>query len=102
VAVTSAASSRSTSRSSKRVSAEPSFAPGHEHTEDCRALYREWRRYHALVQDTAGRFSRNEVLEAIHTRDVFGRQMQALGCSGEALRRIERDEEIQKHGHPLL
>lgn len=81
---------------------EPTFAPGHEHTEDCRAFYLEWKRYHAVVQDMTGAFSRNEVLEAIHTRDMFDRQLRAIGCSGEALRRIERDAEIAEHGRPLL
>lgn len=81
---------------------EPSFAPGHEHTEDCLSLYREWRRYHAVVQDMRGIFTRPQVLEAIHTRDMFDRQMQALGCSGEAMRREERDREIEEHGRPLL
>lgn len=80
----------------------PAFAPGHEHTDDCRALYAEWKRYHAVVQDMGGRFTRTQVLEAVHTRDMFERQLRALGCSGEALRRIERDAEIAEHGHPLL
>lgn len=81
---------------------DPAFALGHEHSEDCLALYREWRRYHAVVQDMTGTFTRPQVLEAIHTRDMFDRQMRALGCSGEALRRIERDREIEEHGRPLL
>ena len=78
------------------------FAPGHEHTPECEALYAEWKRYHAVVQDMSGRFTRQHVLEAIHTRDMFGRQLLGLGCSGEALRRIERDAEIAEHGRPLL
>jgi hypothetical protein len=81
---------------------QPAFAPGHEHNEDCRTLYREWKRYHVVVQDMSGQFTRNEVLEARHTRDMFERQLRAIGCSGEALRRIERDAEIAEHGHPLL
>lgn len=81
---------------------EPTFAPGHEHTDECRAFYLEWKRYHAVVQDMTGAFSRNEVLEAIHTRDMFERQLRTLGCSGEALRRTERDAEIAEHGRPLL
>ena len=81
---------------------QPTFAPGHEHNEDCLALYREWKRYHAVVQDMSGAFTRNQVLEAIHTRDMFERQLRALGCSGEAMRRIERDAEIAEHGRPLL
>ncbi len=78
------------------------FAAGHEHGEECLALYREWRRYHAVVQDTGGQFTRAELLHAVHTRDMFERQLHAFGCSGEALRRAERDAEIAEHGRPLL
>ncbi|MBM4415686.1 MAG: hypothetical protein FJ035_05455 [Chloroflexi bacterium] len=78
------------------------FALGHEHGEECRALYREWRRYHAVVQDTGGAFTRAELLQAVHARDMFERELRALGCSGEALRRAERDAEIAEHGRPLL
>jgi hypothetical protein len=80
----------------------PTFAAGHEHTADCAQLYREWKRYHVAVVDTAGRFSRPEVLEAVRERDKFEQQLRRLGCSGEALRRIERDAEIAEHGHPLI
>jgi len=81
---------------------DPQFAEGHEHTDECWALYAEWRRYHSVVQDMTGAFTRNQVLEAIHTRDMFDRQLRALGCSGEALRRIERDREIEENGRPSL
>lgn len=81
---------------------QAAFAEGHEHTDECRALYAEWKRYHAVVQDMSGLFTRNQVLEARHTRDMFERQLLALGCSGEAIRRIERDAEIAEHGRPLL
>ncbi len=81
---------------------QPRFAPDHEHSDECQSLYREWKRYHAVVQDMSGLFTRMQVLEAIHTRDMFERQMVALGCSGEVLRRIERDAEIAAHGRPLL
>jgi hypothetical protein len=81
---------------------QPAPAADHEHGEACQALYREWRRYHAAVQDTSGRFSRADVLHAVRTRDMFERQLRALGCSGEALRRVERDLEIAEHGRPLL
>ena len=81
---------------------QPAFAKGHRHTEDCWTLYAEWKRYHAVVQDMSGRFTRNHVLEARHTRDMFERQLRAFGCSGEAIRRTERDEEIAEHGRPLL
>jgi hypothetical protein len=81
---------------------QPAFAEGHEHTDECWALYAEWKRYHAVVQDMTGRFTRNQVLEARHTRDMFERQLRAIGCSGEVIRRAERDAEIAEHGHPLL
>ena len=80
----------------------PTFAPGHEHTEECAQLYREWKRYHAVVVDMTSRFSRNELLQAVRERDAFERQLRAIGCSGEALRRLERDAEIAEHGRPLL
>ena len=81
---------------------EPTFAEGHEHSEECAQLYAEWKRYHAPVVDTLGRFSRGEVLNARRTRDMFERQLRAIGCSGEALRRLERDAEIAEHGHPTI
>ena len=81
---------------------EPQFAPDHEHSEECRAFYAEWKRYHTVVQDMRGVFTRQQVLEAIHTRDMFERQLRAIGCSGEALRRLERDAEIEAHGRPLI
>ncbi len=80
----------------------PTFADGHEHSEQCAQLYREWKRYHAVVVDTSGRFGRNELLQAMRERDAFERQLRAIGCSGEALRRLERDAEIREHGRPLL
>jgi len=81
---------------------QPHFAEGHEHSEQCAQLYREWKRYHSVVQDTTGRFDRNALLLARREREVFERQLRALGCSCEALRRIERDAEIAEHGRPLL
>ena len=81
---------------------QAAFAQAHEHTGECWALYAEWKRYHAVTVDMSGRFNRNEVLEAVHTRDMFERQLRALGCSGEATRRTERDAEIAEHGRPLL
>jgi hypothetical protein len=77
------------------------FAEGHEHTEDCARLYAEWKRYHAVVMDAGGRFTRQDVLAARHEREKYERQLRLLGCSGERLRRIERDREIAEHGHPL-
>ena len=81
---------------------QPVFAEGHEHTEECARLYAEWKRYHAVVQDTSGRYDRQQVLAARREREMFERQLRAIGCSGEALRRIERDREIAEHGRPLL
>jgi hypothetical protein len=81
---------------------QPRFAAGHEHSVECAQLYREWKRYHAIVQDMTGRFERNELLLARREREAFEGQLRAIGCSGEALRRIERDAEIAEHGRPLL
>jgi hypothetical protein len=81
---------------------QPAFEDGHEHAEDCRALYAEWRRCHMVVQDTRGRFTRDQVLSARHEREKFEHQLRLIGCSGEALRRFERDQEIAQHGRPLL
>ena len=81
---------------------QPSLAAGHEHTDECWALYAEWKRYHAVVVDMSGGFTRAQVLEARHTRDMFERQLRALGCSGEAIRRVERDAEIAEHGRPTI
>ena len=88
-------------RSSKLVP-EPSFAEGHEHTTECDALYEEWKRYHVAVIDQAGRYRRDQRLLARHERERFERQLTALGCSGEARRRVERDAEIAEHGHTTL
>ena len=78
------------------------FAEGHAHTEECAQLYAEWRRYHAVVLDPRGQYARGERLAAARERDMFERQLQALGCSGEALRRLERDAEIAEFGHPTI
>ena len=88
-------------RSSKLVP-EPAFAEGHEHAPECDALYEEWKRYHFAVIDEAGRFRRDQRLLARHERERFERQLAALGCSGEARRRVERDAEIAEHGHSKL
>ena len=81
---------------------EAVFASEHEHDEECLALYREWRRYHAVVVDTSGCFDRTELLAARREREMFERQLRARGCSGEVLRRQERDVEIATHGHPTI
>lgn len=78
------------------------FAERHEHTEWCSALYEEWKRNHAVVQDMSGRYSRQNVLAARSERERYEHELGLIGCSGEALRRIERDAEIAEHGRPLL
>jgi hypothetical protein len=78
------------------------FSEGHEHSSECADLYREWKRYHAVVMDTAGRFARAQVLEARREREKYEHQLRLIGCSGEALRREERDREIAEFGRPLL
>ena len=85
-----------------RIADQPRFAEGHEHTEDCARLYAEWRRYHAVVLDPAGRYARDDRLAAARERDMFERQLRAIGCSGEAMRRLERDAEIEQFGAPRL
>jgi len=83
--------------------AEPaSFAEGHEHGEECLTLYREWKRHHAVLLDMSSRFSRQQVLAARREREKYEHQLRLIGCSGEAIRRHERDEEIAEHGRPLL
>lgn len=78
------------------------FAEGHEHGEACAVLYREWKRHHAVMQDMTGRFTRAQLLEARREREKYGHQLRLVGCSGEALRRIEHEQEIAEHGRPLL
>ncbi|MPZ99272.1 MAG: hypothetical protein GEU80_08010 [Dehalococcoidia bacterium] len=81
---------------------QPTFAEGHEHTEDCARLYAEWKRYHVVVMDSRGQFPRDQRLLAHREREMLERQLRAIGCSGEALRRIERDAEIAEHGRSLI
>ena len=80
----------------------PQFAEGHEHTEECARLYAEWRLNHVVVLDSTGRFTRAQVLAAVREREMFERQLRTLGCSGEALRRLERDAEIAEFGRPAI
>ncbi len=87
---------------SKRSSRRPSFAEGHEHGDDCRALYVEWKRYHAVLIDMTSRVTRDQVLTARREREKYEHQLRLLGCSGEATRLLEREQEIAEHGHPLL
>ena len=85
-----------------KLAPEPAFAGGHEHGPECDALYAGWKRYHAAVIDLAGRYRRDQRLLAHRERERFARQLAALGCSGEARRRAERDAEIAAHGRPAL
>jgi hypothetical protein len=85
-----------------RMAEQPQFAEGHEHTQECAVLYAEWKRLHEAVLDPRGRYTRDQRLQAHREREMFERQLRALGCSGEALRRLERDAEIREHGRPLL
>ena len=78
------------------------FAEGHEHAEECAQLYAEWRRCHAVTLDPRGQYTRGERLAAIRERVLFERQLRVLGCSGEALRRLERDAEIAEFGRPII
>lgn len=73
---------------------------GHEHNEDCRALFREWFRYGSVaelrsgegeirydpVAEVAGaRFTPDDIANAARERAMFERQLRGLGCSVEAL-----------------
>ena len=66
----------------------------HEHAEECEALYREWSRYDAVASDTSGRIDANTRGNARRERDMFARQLRAMGCSREAppSRGVARDE----------
>ncbi len=81
---------------------KPGFADGHEHSDDCRALYVEWKRYHAVLLDTRGRFNRQQVLEARREREKYEHQLRLIGCSGDALRLIEHGQVVAERGRPQL
>ncbi len=57
----------------------------HEHDDECRALFAEWHRYHAVAADEDGRFEAADRQTAAHQRDMFGRQLAAIGCDPWAL-----------------
>lgn len=57
----------------------------HLHTEECAELFAAWRRYHGVAEDTTGAFSLDERLSAARERDMFRRQLDALGCDPRAL-----------------
>ena len=72
-------------------------APGsqaHEHSEACAELFGAWHRYHAVVaavEDASGRFTSDDRLAAARERDMFRRQLDALGCDPEALLVLEEN-----------
>ena len=74
----------------------------HEHTEQCRRLYAEWLRYDAAVSGDPGLFTAGQVQEAFRERELFERQLHAVGCSSEAIRRDEGDRDVAQIGRPLL
>ena len=55
-----------------------------------------------MLLDTRGRFDRQQVLEARREREKYEHQLRLIGCSGDALRLIEHEQEIAEHGRPLL
>ena len=61
-----------------------SNARTHAHDAECDALYREWQRYDAAVRNDGGYLDGNTVQNARRERDMFERQLRAIGCSGEA------------------
>ncbi len=48
-------------------------------------MFDVWRRYHWVAEDDAGRFSPEERGAAARERDMFRRQLDALGCDPVAL-----------------
>ena len=56
----------------------------HDHDEECEALLREWSRYDAVASDASGRIDANTIGNARRERDMFARQLRAMGCSREA------------------
>ncbi len=57
----------------------------HEHAEECAELFAVWRRYHGVAEDKTGTFTLDERLSAVRERDMFRRQLDALGCDPDAL-----------------
>lgn len=74
----------------------------HDHDELCATQYLEWKRNHKVVVDMRGAYVRKEILAARAARDALEQVMKTRGCSGEAIRKIEKEREIAKHGYPLL
>lgn len=65
--------------------------PVHEHTGECAELYAAWRRYHGVAEDRAGVFTADDRLAAARERDMFARQLRALGCDPFVLLAVEED-----------
>ena len=68
----------------------------HEHTEECAELYAAWRRYHGVAEDASGVFTTDDRLTAARERDMFERQLRAVGCDPYlllALEDIETEDE---------
>ncbi len=65
--------------------ADDAGTAAHGHTEDCRAYFQAWLRYHLVVSDESGRYSADATGNAVRERAMFERQLRALGCSPEAL-----------------
>ncbi len=74
----------------------------HEHTDECRRLFAEWLRYDSAASGAVGRFTAGQVQEALREREMFERQLHAVGCSSEAIRRDEGDRDVAEAGRPLL
>ena len=74
----------------------------HDHDQLCATQYLEWKQNHKIVVDMRGAHTRTEILSARAARDALERVMKARGCSGEAIRKIEKEQEIAKNGYPLL
>ena len=74
----------------------------HNHDEICAEQYLEWKQSHKIVVDMRGTYAREEILAARAARDALEQVMKIRGCSGEAIRKIEKEQEIAKHGYPLL
>ena len=67
------------------MTASPHEEPPHQHAEDCLALFAEWRRYHLVAADETGDIEEMDRQGAARERDMFGRQLAALGCDPHAL-----------------
>ncbi len=67
------------------MTASPHEEPPHQHAADCLALFAEWRRYHLVAVDETSDIEEMDRQSAARERDMFGRQLAALGCDPHAL-----------------